>query len=73
MRKLIIFLVRKKLGLKKNEHFRFDNQIDPNTTYFFTDEHVMKKTVHATYVSSVSLNWLLDPECKIERIGDCKG
>ena len=26
MKRLIIFLVRKKLGLKKGEHFRFANQ-----------------------------------------------
>ena len=42
MKRLIIFLVRKKLGLKKGEHFRFVNQSSPYNTYYFTDDAVMK-------------------------------
>ena len=74
MKKLIIFLVRKKLGLKKGEHFRFVNQSSPYNTYYFTEDAVMKHC--RSYgrwheeKSRVSLNWLLDDDCKIERVSD---
>ena len=42
MKRLIVFLVRKKLGLKKGEHFRFTNQSSPYNTYYFTEDAVMK-------------------------------
>lgn len=68
MRKLIIFLVRKKLGLKKFEQFRFVGQ-KSMATYFFTESNIMKKTEKGQLVSSgVSLNWLLDDECETVHI-----
>ena len=76
MKRLIIFLVRKKLGLKKGEHFRFTNQFSSYNTYYFTDDAVMKHLGHWTgedVKSNVSLNWLLDDECeivKVEKGGD---
>ena len=74
MKRLIIFLVRKKLGLKKGEHFRFANQASRYNTYYFTDDAVMKhfgRWKGADDVkSSVSLNWLLDDECKIVKVED---
>ena len=74
MKRLIIFLVRKKLGLKKGEHFRFVNQSSPSTTYYFTDDAVMKHFGRwkgsDDVKSSVSLNWLLDDECKIVKMED---
>ena len=76
MKRLIIFLVRKKLGLKKGEHFRFANQASRYNTYYFTDDAIMKDThkfdadLFPTYKSSVSLNWLLDDECEIVKVED---
>ena len=74
MKRLIIFLVRKKLGLKKGEHFRFVNQSSPYNSYYFTDDAVMKHFGRWKYTddikSSVSLNWLLDDECKIMKVED---
>ena len=74
MKRLIIFLVRKKLGLKKGEHFRFSNQLNPYNTYYFTDDAVMKHFGRwkgsDDVKSSVSLNWLLDDECKIVKVED---
>ena len=74
MKHLIIFLVRKKLGLKKGEHFRFVNQSSPDNTYYFTDDAVMKHFGRwkgsDDVKSSVSLNWLLDDECKIVKVED---
>ena len=41
MKRLIIFLIRKKLDLKKYEYFVFTNQ-KTNGIYFFTEERLMK-------------------------------
>ena len=67
MRKFVIFLIRKKLGLRKYEKFRFVNQ-KSNAVYYFTESNVMKCWRDQTMLSGVSLNWLLDNDCKIERV-----
>lgn len=72
MRRLIIFLVRKRLGLKRYEHFRFSNQ-KGKATYYFTSTNVMKMEYYYVRPSSVSLNWLLDDECKRSIIKVKKG
>ena len=76
MKRLIIFLVRKKLGLKKGEHFRFVNQSSPYNSYYFTGDGVMKHFGRWKGTddvrSSVSLNWLLDDECEIVKVEDWK-
>lgn len=77
MKRLIIFLVRMRLGLKKYQHFRFTNQ-KTDDIYYFTETALMKKVLH-TYsdrniwsdeFSGVSLNWLLNKNCKIRKVGD---
>lgn len=75
LKRLIIYLVRKKLKLKKMERFKFTNQKNPSDRYFFGDDAVYKRyyTLYWGWVtkkSSVSLNWLLDDECDIERVMD---
>ena len=69
IKRLIIFLIRIRLGLKKFEEFRFDNQKSKKDSYYF-DKHSIMKIEHRqddVYVreSSVSLNWLLSDYCKI--------
>lgn len=66
IKRLILFLVRKRLGLKKNEYFRFDSQ-KSNTTYYFTDKEIWKidNDNFVVELSGVSLNWLLNDDCKI--------
>ena len=67
LKRLIIFLVRKRLGLKKYETFQFANQRDEFNYYWFNDTELRK------YVSKegiavdahVSLNWILHDECEI--------
>lgn len=66
-RKIVIFLIRKKLGLKKYEKFRFVNQ-KTDAVYYFTDDNVMKLWRNQTMLSGVSVNWLLDNDCAIERV-----
>lgn len=67
-RRLIIFLIRKRLRLRKYQRFRFENQKSPTDCYFFTGDNLMKVSAGG-YMrgASVSLNWLLDPECNITR------
>ena len=65
-KRLIIFLIRTRLGLKKYEHFQFDNQ-KSDATYFFSDAVVMKDTGTKIRPSGVSLNWLLNDNCKITK------
>lgn len=69
MKRLIIFLVRKRLGLKKNERFQFTNQ-KTRDIYYFTGESLMKIEYISGGVirpSGVSLNWLLNDDCKITK------
>lgn len=67
MRKFVIFLIRKKLGLKKYEKFQFVGQ-KSDAVYYFTESNVMKLWRNQTCLSGVSVNWLLDNDCKIERV-----
>ena len=64
MRRAVMYLLRKKLGLKKNQRFQFDGQ-KSDAVYCISDTHVMKHYHGRTTLSNVSINWLLDDECKI--------
>ena len=64
LRRVIIFLVRKRLGLKKYETFQFAGQ-KTNAVYYFTEINVMKHVNGCTFISNVSFNWLLDEACEI--------
>ena len=63
-KRLIIFLVRKRLGLKEYQYFRFTNQAS-DAKYYFTKTNVMKEHRGLHRPSNVSLNWLLNDECSI--------
>ena len=67
MRRFVIFLIRKKLGLKKFEKFRFVNQ-KTDAVYYFTESNIMKLWNDHACLSGVSVNWLLDDECEIEKM-----
>ena len=74
MKRLIIFLVRKKLGLKKYQNFRFVGQKSSENYYYFDKDSIRKVIVFDENLtndifSSVSLNWLLDDNCKITTEG----
>lgn len=66
-KRFIFFLVRKRLGLGLWEAFRFVGQ-KSNAIYFFTEDAVMKEWKQDVDKSGVSLNWLLDDECKIDKV-----
>ena len=74
LKRLIIFLIRKRLGLELFEEFQFANQRSPYDRYYFAPDKLIKietfggRNDHERD-SSVSLNWLLNDECKIRKIG----
>lgn len=66
LRRLIIFLVRKKLGLKKYQTFQFKNQKSDIEYYWFNEDTVRKMCNNGIAEdSSVSLNWLLSDDCVV--------
>ena len=64
MKRLIIFLVRRRLGLEKYERFQFINQ-KTNAVYYFTETKLLKVENNDIFEAGVSLNWLLNDNCKI--------
>ena len=73
MVRLIVFLIRKRLGLGKYELFRFDNQKSKYDCYYFST-HGVKKVRSDGFISpsNVSLNWLLNKECNIIPVEWCE-
>lgn len=67
MKKFIIYLVRRRLKLRKYQYFRFKNQ-KREGVYYFTDTHLMKAVGCQIEESKVPLNWLLDDECKVVKL-----
>lgn len=68
-KRLIFYLVRKRLKLRKYEPFKFVGQ-KSNAIYYFTEDAVIKAWRGNVEKSSVSLNWLLDDDCEIVRCWD---
>lgn len=72
MKRLILLLIRKKLGVKKYQRFQFKNQKSATDMYYIDDCAIMKvirsnnDTIYTH--SRVSLNWLLDDVCDVEKI-----
>lgn len=67
--RLILFLIRKKLHLKKFQRFRFDNQKSTYDSYFFTSSNILKIDKEKGIIdSNVSLNWLLNNDCVIHKV-----
>ena len=73
MNRLIIFLIRKRLKLKKGEFFQFANQKSKHDYYYFTAKRLVKIAYNKNFMSprvrlsGASLNWLVDKDCKIRR------
>lgn len=69
IKRFIFFLIRKRLRVGLWEAFRFVGQ-KSNAIYFFTEDAVMKEWRGTQEKSGVSLNWLLDNECKVELVDE---
>ena len=68
LRRIIIFLIRHKLGVKKYQQFRFEGQKSKTDYYFFTADAVWKHTGFIDKESNVRLNYLIGDDCKIKII-----
>lgn len=73
IRHFVIFLIRIRFGIKEYELFRFPDQISKNAVYYFTRNGLRKawlskgdKLFENSIASNVSLNWLLNDQCKID-------
>lgn len=75
MKRLIIFLIRRRLGLKKHQMFRFANQSVENaeSIYYFGKDDIYKIEKGKTRPSSVSLHWLLNDKCQLIKYDDEPG
>ena len=69
MKRLILFLIRRNMGLTKFEQFQFETQ-KSNAVYYFSDDAIKKAWRGKITKSTVSLNWLLNPDCKIKKLDD---
>ena len=65
--RIVIFLIRRKLGLKKHEEFKFIGQKTPDV-YYFTSTQLRKEMFGVDVKSGVSLNYLLSDECEIRKL-----
>lgn len=75
VKRIVLFLIRRKLRVKKWEKFRFANQSSKNDYYYFSNNKIIKVQYRNKHIkhplripSNVSLNWLLDKKCKIVKI-----
>lgn len=65
LNKLILFLIRRKLNLKKFQQFYFSNQAIKIEKYYFDNYGIMKISVCGLVRLNLSLNFLLSDECRI--------
>ena len=77
MNRLILYLIKRRFHLKWLERFRFTNQKKLDVYWFDKDglykmEYLTTRSGKVLPVgmslSGVSLNWMLDKDCKIEKI-----
>ena len=73
MKRLILFLIRRRLGLKKWQPFRFSNQKSERNVYMFAEKSLLKIDNDSfmpgrIYPSHVSLNWIISDNCEIVKM-----
>lgn len=71
--RIVLFLIRKKHGLKLYQNFRFKNQSDKYNYYCIGKCSVIKHVVYNEHCievkdSKVKYNWLLNNDCEIEKL-----
>ena len=72
--RLILFLIRLKLGVRAHEYFQFTNQRSEHDRYYFTNHSLMKLEytgagiAYCTRRANVSLSFLLSDECEIKKV-----
>lgn len=70
MKKRILKLIMKKLGVKNQEHFQFADQREEFIEYFFTNEALMRFNPETYEIkeSRITLNYLLSDDRKVVRV-----
>lgn len=70
MKRLIIFLISRRLGLKFGEQFRFTNQKSDDIYWFSPLGYLLKANPKypVPLESGVSINWLLSDKCEVKRL-----
>lgn len=73
MKRLILFLIRRRLGLRKWQPFRFTNQKSKRNVYMFAEKSILKIDNDSVrpgriYLSHVSLNWIISDDCEIVKL-----
>ena len=66
VRRLVIFLIRRRLGVRQYRFFQFDNQLD-DSWYYFTRTHLMKTTDDGTRPSNLSLMYVMYASVKTQK------
>ena len=70
--RIILFLIRLKLGVKIGECFRFDNQKNNRNYYYINSTNIYKVTPlkynDKIRPANVSLSWLLNRKCEIVKM-----
>ena len=66
IRRLIIFLIRRRLGVRRYRFFQFDNQLD-DSWYYFTRTRLMKTTDDGTRPSNLSLIYVMYASVKTKK------
>lgn len=77
MKQFILWLIKRRFHLKWCERFQFTNQKKPDIYWFekcglykieYRTTHAGKVQPMAICESKVSLNWILDKDCKIKKV-----
>lgn len=66
VRRLIILLIRSRLGVRRYQFFQFDDQLD-DSWYYFTRAHLMKTTDDGTRPSNLSLMYVMYASVKTQK------
>lgn len=68
MNRIILFLIRRKLGVKKYQSFQFNNQVVKNEKYYIDSMSIKKITYFKDHVnvknSNLKVNFLLSKAAK---------
>lgn len=65
-RRLVIFLIRRRLGVRRYRFFQFDNQLD-DSWYYFTRTYLMKCIDGETRPSNLSLMYVMHARVKTKK------
>lgn len=66
VRRLVIFMIRRRLGVRRHRFFQFDNQLD-DSWYYFTRTHLMKCIDGETRPSNLSLMYVMYASVKTKK------